>query len=459
MRRLNFLHTLANDYDKIDETVIELKSGVIGLCADIERFFQCNLGVSLIEKTPIAIHDKFIKIFPNFANITSLQLEQLQDVFCKIRTVNCSLYLSRSINIPNELQEYFNTFPTPQYDITINGELTVYGMIYVLAFLSQKYQISAFIVTYCQTKYFFNFSKRETSETQNALLRSLCKLCGKGKSNFTFKEPFDKTDVQTFNDSYKSYVTKIFLGIEKCILKWSLSSKKNISFNYLLSCNEPFSKNHLLASALIKLRNYWFRGITLFDEITENDKTVVFSLEYFISTIIKLKRFLSNYEDYAYVLQLITQLGEKLVHFFLIRMVEESYKILDKRLLTEDKVQSKIETLNKLVLRFKSVHPTYFEKIIQLIDKEEISYFVNASRFPDLYPREMQSNHLKIIHIKSDAPIQIGEFTSNYKELSFVLVDVDDEYINAINGVSPFKMHLETEEYYSSKIGVYNATV
>ena len=71
--------------------------------------------------------------------------------------------------------------------------------------------------------------------------------------------------------------------------------------------------------------------MTLFDEITENNQPTIFSFEYFMDTIIQLKKLLTGYVEYEYVLQLITELGEKLVHFYLLRMVEESYKILDKR--------------------------------------------------------------------------------------------------------------------------------
>lgn len=459
MRRFTFSDSLIKVYDKIDEKIIDLKSGVMELCADIQRFFEINLGVQLTENEPIVMNDTFIRYFPNLAKMTPLQLEQLIMIFRQIRNVNSHLFLNVIIRIPKELQEFFNMFPAPQYDITTEVGLTVYGMFYVLAFLSQKHQLSSFITSHVQTKYFYCFAKNETSEVQRSAQQYFNQLCGKGKDTLTFKEPFDKTDAQTFNDTYRRYLTKIFFGIEKCILKWTLSSKKEPTFQYLLSKNAPFSKNWQFTSELIKLRSYWFRGMTLFDEITENNQPTIFSFEYFMDTIIQLKKLLTGYVEYEYVLQLITELGEKLVHFYLLRMVEESYKILDKRLFNEDKVETKIETLNRLMHRFQSVEPKYFEMAAELIGKDEISYFVNASRFSDLYPREMKTSLLKIIKITSNDNIKIGGVVSKYKEFCFAFVNVDGENMNTINSISPLEMHLEAEAYYSSKIGVYQVTL
>ena len=43
MRRFTFSDSLIKVYDKIDEKIIDLKSGVMELCADIQRFFEINL--------------------------------------------------------------------------------------------------------------------------------------------------------------------------------------------------------------------------------------------------------------------------------------------------------------------------------------------------------------------------------------------------------------------------------
>ena len=77
MRRFTFSDSLIKVYDKIDEKIIDLKSGVMELCADIQRFFEINLGVQLTENEPIVMNDTFIRYFPNLAKMTPLQLEQL----------------------------------------------------------------------------------------------------------------------------------------------------------------------------------------------------------------------------------------------------------------------------------------------------------------------------------------------------------------------------------------------
>jgi hypothetical protein len=429
------------------------------LCADIQRFFKFRLNVILTDKTPIDINDDFIKTFPVLAKITPLQLEQLQYLFCKIRTVNSYLFLNIPIIIPAELQEFFKTLPTPQYQIVSGDELTVYGMLYVLAFFSQKYQLNAFISEYCQSKYFFNFLKNQTGEMQTTMQHYFGAICGKGKADVTCEKPFEKTDVVSFNDLYRRQLTKILFGIEKCILKWNLSTKKEPKFPYLLSCNEPFRRHNQITTQIIKLRNYCFHGAALFDEIIDNHEPVCFTLDYLTSTLIRLKNLLKNEPDYAYVLQLISEFGEKLMRFPLLRAVEESYKLLEKKLLDEEKLDTKIETLFRLTERLEYLPPNYFDTAEALIDKDEISFPVNASRFPDLLPREMKTEHLKIVKLTSDSRIKLGEFTSLHKEFYFVFVDIADENYNAINGILPIDLPLKIEKYYSSKLGVYTATV
>ena len=74
MIRLSFLNTLSSAYDKIDENIIDIKSGVTELCADIERFFNVNLGIQISENKLTDISDLFIKTFPNLKNITPHKL-------------------------------------------------------------------------------------------------------------------------------------------------------------------------------------------------------------------------------------------------------------------------------------------------------------------------------------------------------------------------------------------------
>lgn len=459
MKKLNFLDPSTIAYDKIDENVMEIKSGITSLCADIQRFFKLRFNVVLTEKTPIDINDTFVQTFPALATITPLQLEQLKYLFCKIRTVNSYLFLNIPLIVPAELQEFFDTFPAPQYPITVNGELTVYGMIYTLAFFSQKNQIGSFIVDYFQSKYFINFLKRQTSAIQTSTQRYLYTLCGKGKPNFTYEQPFERIDAQNFNDLYRRNLTKILFGIEKCILKWNVSTKKEPPFHYLLANNEPFCSHNALTFDIIKLRNYCFHGVALFDKINQNEENNLFTLERLIHILIRLKHLLKNYPDYAYALQLIAEFGEKLIRFPLLRAVEESYKLLDKNLLDEEKIDSKIDFLHKFTERLEHLPPNYFEMAIELLDKDEISYAVNPSRFSDLLPREMQTEHLKIIKLTSEQFIKIDEFTSSHKEFFFILVDIADENYSVINGIKPTDLPLKLETYYSSKIGVYTAKI
>lgn len=459
MKRFDFNEPVSKAYDVIDDNVMEIKCGFINLCADIDRFFKLTFNLELDDHQQVEIDYNFKRYFPSLSNISPIALSQLITIYSRIRNVNSHLFLSASISLPSELEEYLSTFPTPLCDITSGGELTIYGMVYILALLSQKHQISSFIVEYFQNRYFYSFIKKETSEIHAKHINYLTKICGKGKPIFNEISPYDKTDVQTYNSTYKKYLIKIFLGIEKCVLNWTLATKKYPQFSYLLYKNYPFSKNKDLTSDIISLRKFCFNGKMLCDEILVGENTTFFTLDYIVSIISKLKEGVNNVKGYEYLLKLIDEFAEKVLHFYLGRMIEESYKLLEKKLFDEEKVNGKIESLASLYSRFKKIKPSFFEKVVNLTLNGEITQVINASRFQDLLPREFISNQIKIVKIKSNSNIKIGEFLTDYNEICLVLVNVEKENLNLINGVSPFEIDGKIEENYSSKIGVWNLTI
>ena len=287
----------------------------------------------------------------------------------------------------------------------------------------------------------------------------MLKICGKGKIVFNTQPPFDIKDAENFHTTYKKHLTKIFFALEKCILNWRLSSQNCVAFSDLLFRNEPFSKNSKLNKDIAKLKKYCFNGTLVLDEVTENGQTSIFTVKDFVSVMENLKNLLRGNENYSSVVSLISELGEKMICFGVIRLIEESYKVLDKGLFIADKLHAKIETLKRLEHRFISIGTEYFDLGAKLIDKPEIDYVVNACHFSDLLPRRMSSALLKIVKITSENFISVGEQHSTSKQLCFALVDVEREQMNTINGISPLEMDLEVEKYYSPNIAVCNVTV
>ena len=108
---LNLTDKTTVAYDKINDTVTDLKSHFLNLCGEINRFLNINFNLSLTEKPSIIKNEKFDKIFPTLKGATNTQLEQLFGVFCKIRNLNAHLFLSFPITIPTELNEFLCTLP------------------------------------------------------------------------------------------------------------------------------------------------------------------------------------------------------------------------------------------------------------------------------------------------------------------------------------------------------------
>ena len=124
--------------------------------------------------------NKFIKVFPNLKDITEVQLDQLVNLFIKIRNVNAHLFLNIKLSIPSELQEFFDKFPEPEFSITNNDYLTLFGMMYVLSFLSQKYHLSTFLFEVLRNKYFHKIIGKEKGEITARVQAYFYTLCGKG---------------------------------------------------------------------------------------------------------------------------------------------------------------------------------------------------------------------------------------------------------------------------------------
>ena len=453
--RLSLNDTVSKYYDKIDNGVIELKGGFMGICAEIDRYFKLAFGIDLSGSVSFIPSVSLQEIFPNLSSMSCAQFEQLRILYCEIRNINAHLFLCRPIHISSDLVDYFTNIAKPDYSVAQNNELTMYGMLYVLTFMSHKYQLWPFLSECFKSKYFSDFTRKETSQFQTRTQHALQEFCGLGKPIFP-NGNISKIDIQYFNDTCKRYMTKIFFSLEKSILGWSLSSTKMPQFGYLLNNNPPFSEDKTVTGDLVRLRNYWFHGKAVFDRVNDYRERFVFSLEYIVSVFIKLKRVLQGSEKYTHTVQLIEQFGEKLVHFYLLRIVEVSYKLLDNRLLTEDKVDSRILDINRAVLRFEEAQPEYFEAAIRLIDNNDISFNVGASKFLDFIPRTTKSQLLQIIKVKSKRCISIGQYQSAQNEVCLAVVDLENEYLNSINGYSLREMQGTSETYYSPRICVKN---
>ena len=135
-------------------------------------------------------------------------------------------------------------------------------------------------------------------------------------------------------------------------------------------------------------------------------------------------------------------------------MVELSYKVLDSRLLTEDKVESRIQKLNQAFLRFSKTDVNYLDLAGKLIDPEHMKFYVTASKFLDKMPRKTICDNLKIIKLHSTSGFEIGKYKTYQQDLYLVSIDLRERFQNTINGKYLDKFETENIIKYGSKITV-----
>lgn len=460
MQKFGLADLTTKYYDKVDENVVELKSAFIGLCSEADRYFKTTLGINLSEEITEFMSEKFIKIFPCLASITLEQFEQLRCVFDQIRDVNAHLFLNKPIFIPRELSDYLQSVATPKYPISIYGELTMYGMIYVLNFICHRYQTWPFACNVITSKYFSNVpTKKHNQEALLDMWGHLKTFCASGKPILASTDDMDKSEVLSINDACKKHLTNIFFGLEKGIWGSKTSSPKEPPFSYLIRNNKPFADNKNLSKKLVRLRNAWFHGSAIFDEVHDKNGAFTYSLEYIFHTLLKLKRVLTEDERYAYVVDLISEFGKVMVDFYVLRIIEISYKLFDKSLLTEDKIDSRIDGVTAMVTRLEKVDPKFFEMAMELNGEDILKFSMQPSRFLDGVFRKTVVKKVKILKVRSNSELTIGDFRSNRKEVAFALVNLDNKYLNKINGIFPKKLQRQKEKNYSPKICIYNVNL
>lgn len=444
-------------YDIVGRETIILKGGFIGLCTDIDRYFLRAFGYDLDKRLENNDNAFFQEVFPILSGFPMEILEGLREVFNEIRDVNAHLFLNKRIRLDPLLAEQLTSVVEPQQYIVSNGELTVYGMIYVLTFMCQKYQLWPFITKCYRSEFFADIIADDLSEAQISLQHYLQGFCGVGKPIYNLSAGTDKVQMQFLNDTCKRSMTQVFFDLEQSILKWTFSSKKVPKFSYLLNSNPPFSSNPSIKNKLIQLRNRWFHGVLLFDQLDTNNSEDYYSLDHLLSVFTDLRQLLAGNESYKNVVFDISSFAQSLLDFYCLRLVEVSYKLLDSRLLTQEKVDSRIKGSYKAFENFKKQPAAFFETVVSLTEKKQLSFDLAASKFADSFPRKTVTNKLSLFAIHSDIGFSIGGFHSDFKDLFIAEIDLDEQYQNTINNWRLSDIQSVSKQWYSSFICIKEA--
>ena len=435
MRKRSLNQTLDRAYSYADSNLVELKSAMIGLCIDIERYFKVAFDANLNEKIDDDTFRRILIVFPRFRSLTIEQFNIFIILFVYIRGVNAHLYLSKPIYLDADLKEFIINNALPQYIIEDENKLTVYGSVLVLSMMAQKYMIWPFCTSFLRNQFFIEIEKNDAmSHFQISQQNFFNNICGIGKPLTQNATRVSGVELSYINDVLKRCLTSVFFDLEKVFANYKGCSKKTTSFSSTLKHNELFDKR--LISRIICLRNCWFHGSFIGDEVEYNNKKFKFSLEFAVETLKGIaKEGKKDPVTFSSVINDISYFAQNFFNYYVLRMVEVSYKILDNRLLTKDKVESRLTNAERAFRRINNVDISVFEMLSELICHEEIKWNVGASKFLDKCPRKFDCSNLKIAKIHCSRGFTIGGFKTERTDIILALVGIKEDYKNLVNGI------------------------
>ena len=82
MRKRSLNQTLDRAYSYADSNLVELKSAMIGLCIDIERYFKVAFDANLNEKIDDDTFRRILIVFPRFRSLTIEQFNRFIILLC-----------------------------------------------------------------------------------------------------------------------------------------------------------------------------------------------------------------------------------------------------------------------------------------------------------------------------------------------------------------------------------------
>ena len=140
--------------------------------------------------------------------------------------------------------------------------------------------------------------------------------------------------------------------------------------------------------------------------------------------------------DCHLVIKDINSLGQALFNFYILRILECSYKILDKKLLEPDKFEERLDNSYRAFIKMKSIDRNLFTLFSNLITSNKLKFFLNGSKFLDNKSRVITTTNLKIAEIHSSSGFKIGDCISQRTDITLAIISIKDEDRNMVNGYS-----------------------
>lgn len=430
--------SLDSAYKYVDKNVICIKTAVINLCSDIDRYFRLRLNVDISKEVKEYSFYEIKRTFPSLSKMTLEQFNRLLLLVVNIRNINAHLHLSRPVFIDEDIEEYLYNILEPDYTVSVNRKLTIYGEAYVLYFLSQKYNLFPFITSFFNVRIIKEFSSltgMEVSKYQYETQHIVQEYCGVGKP--VYPDITDKFDYQFMNDMFRKHMTKVIFDLEKTCSNRTKAYSTSSCIATALRNSYVFDNDEETLDLIVFLRNSWLHGTAIDDVVDRNGEKIKFTYEFIFKSFIQIKKCLLNsFENFDIVLNDLNEFATSCLSFYVLRLIEVSYKLLDKRLLTEDKVESRIENLNFAYDRMKKASVNFYNLVSGLIDPDDLKFKISGAKFQDSTTRFFRTHEIKVIQLSSDNGFDIGNYHTDVNHLILVALDIEKDNMNYINGKS-----------------------
>jgi len=434
MSKLSITSTIKQAYEIINFSTLTIKTILLGSCSEIERYLHIKLNIDVHKPIEHGKLETFFELYPFLKGMTLDQVNRLLILFVNVRNNNAHLHVNRDVFIDKDLIEFLARIANAQFIISSDNRLTIYGCFYLLTFLGQKYQLWHLCSSLLRSNLFLEIDNKTMVKFQTDTQHYFQNFCGVGKPIYGLSsEKLGKTYTQFINELNKKYLTDVFFDLELIMYDTKQSKYEVISFVKIIYDSGVFAGNPGLAEEVLQLRNLWFHGTWITDIVKIGEKEIAFDLEFIFDILYKIKTFLHNKTKFVKVIKDIHDYAKAIFDFFAIRIVEISYKILDSRLLTAEKIESwAIDSANAFN-RLMSVDITILEKAELLLASKENIWIVSASKLSDLRPRKTITECLKIYQLKSESGFKIGTFYTNVTEIAIAVIDIDEDFENKIN--------------------------
>ena len=380
-------------------------------------------------------------------------------LFVNIRTIVAHLYISKPVYLDSDLEAFIKDNLESKYQIAVDKRLTVYGSILILTMMAQKYMIWPFCTSFLRCEFFNEIGRgEEMSNFQIEQQKTFNSICGNGKPLTQNAEPVRGVEATYLNGVLKRCLTLVFFDLEKVLRNYKGCKPKAASLASMLKNHPLFTED--VISKIVILRNCWFHGSFIGDVVEYEGTKFEFTLEFAIETLKQIAKVGKNdMLRFGLVVNDISYFGQNFFNYYVLRLIEVSYKLLDKRLLTEEKLEERLSNVDTAFSRFSKVESETFEMFADLTNHNELRWKIGAAKFLDKSPRKFDCGNLIIAKIHCDSGFEIGNFRTERKEIVLVDVDLEDENLNLINGLRISDMETTLEKRYSKFITVVKAKI